>query len=107
MSIEKIKEIFCEFCTCNCTPQEMQECTALARYIPKYSALIAEAKEQARKEERQKMIDEGWISPEECNACNKRQIESERILNREAAFDEERLRDEVKYWKSKNYQLGS
>jgi hypothetical protein len=72
-----------------------------------YSALITQAKEQARKEERQKMIDEGWISPEECNACNKRQIESERILNREAAFDEERLRDEVKYWKSKNYQLGS
>ena len=73
-----------------------------------FTSIIASlAVSLARKEERQKMIDEGWISPEECNACNKRQIESERILNREAAFDEERLRDEVKYWKSKNYQLGS
>jgi hypothetical protein len=107
MSIEKIKEILIKDCQlhehrgCECNPASADDCWGeLAKEL---SALI----EQARKEERQKMIDEGWISPEECNACNKRQIESERILNREAAFDEERLRDEVKYWKSKNYQLGS
>ena len=35
-----------------------------------------------------------------------RQLESERMLNREAAFDEQRLRDEVEYWKGKNYRLG-
>mgnify|MGYP001614935805 CR=1 FL=1 len=41
----------------------------------------------------------GWKSPEECNEYNQRQIESERILNREAAYDERQLLDEVKYWK--------
>ena len=31
---------------------------------------------------------------------------SEKFLNREAAFEEQRLHDEVKYWKDKNYRLG-
>jgi len=48
----------------------------------------------------------GYQSPEDCNACNQRQIESESFLNREAAFEEERLRGEVEYWKDKNYKLG-
>lgn len=48
----------------------------------------------------------GWTSPEECKQCNQRQAESEKMLNREAAFGEERLMDEVRYWKNKNYELG-
>lgn len=48
----------------------------------------------------------GYVSPEECKQCNQRQIDSEKILNREAAFDEKRLRDEVQYWKVKNYVVG-
>ena len=43
----------------------------------------------------------------DCKACQDRQSESAKMLNREAAFDEERLRDEVQYWKDKNYELGS
>ena len=48
----------------------------------------------------------GYVSPEDCKQCQQKQVESERMLTREAAFDEERLRDEVKYWKDKNYKLG-
>uniref|UniRef100_A0A6M3IQ45 Uncharacterized protein n=2 Tax=viral metagenome TaxID=1070528 RepID=A0A6M3IQ45_9ZZZZ len=32
--------------------------------------------------------------------------DSEKFLNREAAFEEQRLHEEVKYWKDKNYRLG-
>ena len=41
----------------------------------------------------------GYKSPEECVTCNQRQIESGKMLNREAASDERQLLDEVKYWK--------
>ncbi len=33
----------------------------------------------------------GWESPENCKQCQRRQVESEKMLNREAAFEEERL----------------
>jgi len=48
----------------------------------------------------------GWVSPEECKTCQQRQEYSDKILYREAAFEEERLRGEVEYWKDKNYRLG-
>jgi hypothetical protein len=47
----------------------------------------------------------GYISPEECKQCQQRQADSEKIFSREAAFDERELRDEVKYWKDKAYDL--
>ena len=48
----------------------------------------------------------GWESPEEVKEMDKRQVEAEKMLNREAAFEENRLREEVKYWKDKCYELG-
>jgi hypothetical protein len=42
----------------------------------------------------------------DCKSCQQRQIESEKLLNREAAYEERRLLDEVKYWKDKDYRLG-
>ncbi|HUV46157.1 MAG TPA: hypothetical protein VMW45_03710 [Dehalococcoidia bacterium] len=48
----------------------------------------------------------GWESPEEIARQEQRFVESEKILNREAAFEEQRLHAEVEYWKGKNYRLG-
>jgi hypothetical protein len=48
----------------------------------------------------------GWMSPEEQSTQNQRDIESERIINREAAYEERSLRAEVEYWKDKDYRLG-
>ena len=48
----------------------------------------------------------GYVSPEEIAQQEQRWIESEKMLNREAAFEEQRLYAEVEYWKNKNYRLG-
>jgi len=48
----------------------------------------------------------GYISPEECKQCQTRQTESERMLNREACFDEKRLRSEIQDWKDRYYEIG-
>ncbi len=48
----------------------------------------------------------GWVSLVELAAQDARDTDNERILSREAAFEEERFRNEVKYWKGKNYELG-
>ncbi len=48
----------------------------------------------------------GWESPESCEQCQQRQVDSEKMLNREATYEEKRLRGEVEYWKDKNYRLG-
>jgi hypothetical protein len=48
----------------------------------------------------------GWESPESVKARDQREIDAERIMNREAAFEERRLMAEVQYWKDKNYELG-
>ena len=48
----------------------------------------------------------GYASPEEIARQEQRFAESEKMLNREAAFEEQRLHDEVEYWKGKNYRLG-
>ncbi len=48
----------------------------------------------------------GWISPPECKQCNQRQAEAEKMLNREAALDERRLRGEAQEWRDKYYEVG-
>ena len=48
----------------------------------------------------------GYMSPEEIERQEQGYIESEKLLNRDAAFEERRLHDEVEYWKGKNYMLG-
>ena len=48
----------------------------------------------------------GYVSLEEIERQEQRYADSEKILNREAAFEEQRLHDEVEYWKNKNYRLG-
>ena len=48
----------------------------------------------------------GYVSPEAIVEQERKWVESERILNREAAFEEQRLHAEVEYWKSKDYRLG-
>ena len=53
-----------------------------------------------------RLISLGYVSPEEIERQEQRWVESEKINNREAAFEEQRLHDEVEYWKGKNYQLG-
>ena len=50
------------------------------------------------------LYEAGWVSPEEQNAQNQKDIENERALNREAAHEERRLNAEVQYWKDKNYR---
>jgi len=47
----------------------------------------------------------GYETPESCKKCQQRQMDNEKILIREAAFDEAQLRDEVEYWKQKDYQI--
>jgi len=47
----------------------------------------------------------GYTSPEEIARQEQRWVESEKFLNREAAFEEQRLHDEVKYWKGKSDRL--
>ncbi len=48
----------------------------------------------------------GYVSPEEMAEKDRKYLESEKMLLREDAFEEQRLRDEVKYWKNKDYRLG-
>ena len=48
----------------------------------------------------------GYVPPEEIERQEQRFVEAEKILNREATFEEQRLHDEVAYWKGKNYRLG-
>ena len=48
----------------------------------------------------------GYVSPEAIMEQERKWVESEKTLNREAAFEERRLYDEVEYWKGKNYRLG-
>ena len=48
----------------------------------------------------------GYTSPEEIERQEQKCVESEKILNREATFEEQRLQEEVKYWKGKDYRLG-
>jgi hypothetical protein len=48
----------------------------------------------------------GCLLPDEVERIEKQQMESEKMLNREAAFDEQRLRGEIEYWKIKSYRLG-
>lgn len=48
----------------------------------------------------------GYVSPEECKQCQSRQVEADRILNREAAYVERQLMDEVKDWKQRYYEVG-
>ena len=63
----------------------------LTPYITQIFALIKEA---------------GYQSSEGCKRCQQQQVDSEKMLNREAAFDEAQLRDEVQYWKDRTYELG-
>jgi len=53
-----------------------------------------------------KLLKAGYISPEECKQCQQRQLESEKMLNREAAYDEQQLREEVQDWKDRYYEAG-
>ncbi len=50
--------------------------------------------------------EDGYVSPEECEQCQQRQVESEKILSRETAYDERFLRDEVKEWKQRYDEAG-
>jgi len=52
------------------------------------------------------IIQAGWVSPEEIARQDQRWVDSEKILNSEASFEEKRLHSEVEYWKGKNYRLG-
>lgn len=62
-------------------------------------SIILEALPELAKEARYKSL-------EDCQTCNQRQLESERMLNREVAFDERILRDEIQDWKDRYYELG-
>ncbi len=46
------------------------------------------------------------IVDRELRRFDDRWAESDRILNREAGYEEDRLRGEVEYWKDKSYELG-
>ncbi len=46
------------------------------------------------------------IVNQELKSLDEKWYDSEKLLNREANFEERRLQDEVNYWKSKNYELG-
>ena len=48
----------------------------------------------------------GYVAPEEIARLEQWWVESEKMLNREVAFEEQRLHDEVEYWKGKYYRLG-
>ena len=42
----------------------------------------------------------------ELRQLDDRWAESEKILNREAAYNERSMQSEVEYWKGRNYELG-